>query len=64
MGSLFLLIAIYFLPTIIAFSRHYQNREPIFILNLFLGWTVIGWICLLAWAFGPLRDHISQQKAK
>ena len=39
---------LYFLPTIVGF--HKSNAVPIFILNLTLGWTVIGWVMLLIWA--------------
>jgi hypothetical protein len=40
----------YFIPTIIAATRHKQNTGAIFALNLFLGWTVIGWVVSLVWA--------------
>jgi hypothetical protein len=51
-GLLFAVILLaYFVPTAIAFLRHHPNRWPITILNFFLGWTVIGWIVMLAWAF-------------
>ncbi len=42
--------AIHFLPTIIAALRHSRSVVGIFLLNLFLGWTVIGWIVALVWA--------------
>jgi hypothetical protein len=42
--------AIHFLPTIIAALRHSRNVVPIFLVNLFLGWTIIGWIAALIWA--------------
>ncbi len=42
--------AIHFLPTIIAALRNSRNVVGIFLLNLFLGWTVIGWIVALIWA--------------
>lgn len=45
------LIALYFLPTIIAVLRHHHNTPMITILNFFLGWTCIGWIIFLAMAF-------------
>ena len=35
-------LALYFLPTIIAVARHHRNTLAIFLLNFFLGWTVIG----------------------
>jgi hypothetical protein len=42
--------AIHFLPTIIAALRQSRSVVGIFLLNLFLGWTVIGWIVALVWA--------------
>ena len=40
---------IYFLPTFIA--AHRGHRVPgIFLLNLFFGWTGIGWFVMLLWA--------------
>jgi Superinfection immunity protein len=50
MLHLLLLIALYFLPTLIANGRHLPERSGIFLLNLFLGWTCIGWIIALIWA--------------
>ena len=41
---------IYFLPTIVALVRHKRNVVSILLLNLFLGWTLIGWIIALVWA--------------
>jgi Superinfection immunity protein len=43
--------AFYFIPTIVAFNRRKSNRNAILLLNIFLGWTFIGWIVALAWAF-------------
>jgi hypothetical protein len=42
--------AIHFLPTIIAALRNSRHVVAIFLINLFLGWTVIGWIVALIWA--------------
>jgi len=42
--------ALYFLPTIIAAIRSKRDTLAIFLLNLFLGWSVIGWIVALVWA--------------
>lgn len=41
---------VYLLPGIIAASRKHHNAAAIFILNLLLGWTVLGWIASLVWA--------------
>jgi hypothetical protein len=40
----------YFLPSIIAMIRSKRDTLAIFLLNLFLGWSVIGWIIALVWA--------------
>ena len=42
---------LYFLPTIVALVRHHRNRLSIIILNLLVGWTFIGWVIALVWAF-------------
>jgi hypothetical protein len=43
-------IVLYILPTIIASRRKKRNTGAIFVLNLFLGWTLIGWVVSLSWA--------------
>ena len=43
----------YFLPSILGHSKHGSNG--IFLLNLFFGWTVIGWIVALIWALAASR---------
>ncbi len=44
------LIGLYFLPTIVALARKRPNVLPIGLLNLFLGWTLVGWVVALVWA--------------
>jgi uncharacterized membrane protein len=46
--GIILILAIYFLPSIIG-SKH-RNSTSIFILNLLLGWTLLGWIVAIIWA--------------
>ena len=43
-------IALYFLPYIIAKLRKIKNSMSVFWLNLFLGWTVVGYFVLLFYA--------------
>jgi hypothetical protein len=43
-------LVMYFLPSIIALARSKRDLVAIFLLNLFLGWSVIGWIVALVWA--------------
>jgi len=44
-------LGIYFLPTIKAYQEKKRNKEAILAVNLFLGWTLVGWVVALAWAF-------------
>lgn len=46
----FIALAIHFIPTIIAIARRKRNAVWIFLVNLFLSWTVIGWFWALIWS--------------
>jgi Superinfection immunity protein len=47
---LLLILLIYLLPTLIAYSREHPRRAEIVVVNIFLGWTLIGWIAVFLWA--------------
>lgn len=49
-GLIFGLVLL-FLPTVVARSRNHPNTSAIFFVNLFFGWTFIGWVVSLLWAF-------------
>lgn len=44
------IIVAYSLPTIVAGARGHQSTGGIFLLNLLLGWTLLGWIIALIWS--------------
>jgi len=50
MGVLIIGLAFYFIPTIIALSKNRKDKAGIFVVNILLGWTFIGWVVSLAWA--------------
>lgn len=53
MEGLILLIILalaYFTPSIVAGSRGHGNVTPIVLVNIFLGWTVLGWFAALVWS--------------
>ena len=54
-GALF-----YFLPTVCAFYRKHNSRAAIFVLNLFLGWTLIAWIIALIWSLNANVERPGQ----
>lgn len=47
---LFMSLAIYFIPVIIAYVRKHNNILAITILTIFLGWTFFGWLAAVLWA--------------
>ncbi|MFI4957385.1 MAG: superinfection immunity protein [Gammaproteobacteria bacterium] len=47
---LLLFIIIYFLPSFIARDRNHPSRNSILVINIFLGWTLLGWVIALAWS--------------
>jgi hypothetical protein len=49
-GAVFVVLLFYFMPSIVAWSRRRPNRGAVFALNLFLGWTLVGWVIALVWA--------------
>lgn len=49
-------LAIYLIPTIIAIVRHARNIVGIILLNIFGGWTLVGWIIALVWS---IRDEMT-----
>lgn len=44
------MVAAYFAPALVAFSRGVPSKWSVFVVNLFLGWTLIGWVVALAMA--------------
>jgi len=59
MGSLLfgiLILAIYFLPSIIGYNH--RNANSICLVNLFLGWTLIGWVVAIVWAVSEDKKEV------
>jgi hypothetical protein len=44
------LLAAYFLPAFIATRRKVPHRGSVVVINVFLGWTMVGWVVALAMA--------------
>ncbi|MGY3055834.1 hypothetical protein ACVWZD_000070 [Streptomyces sp. TE3672] len=60
-GSIFTILVIvgiplYFLPFFISAGRG-VNTGSVFVINLFLGWTFIGWVVALAMSMGTRRTQ-------
>lgn len=56
-------VLLYFIPAFIAQHRHHQSVNAICVLNFFLGWTFVGWVIALVWAFmGNPQAELLQQE--
>jgi hypothetical protein len=42
-----IVVAMYLTPSLIAVERNPHSSRKIFLLNLFLGWTIVGWVIAL-----------------
>lgn len=55
---------IYFLPSILAYNYGHENAQNIALINIFLGWSVIGWLIALIWVFskpGGAFDNVMRK---
>jgi hypothetical protein len=52
---------IYFIPYMVASQRKKQNVVAIGMLNLFLGWSIVGWVVALVWAAS--KDSVPPPRA-
>jgi len=55
------LLLLYLLPTWVAFANRHRKLTTVFCLNLFTGWSVIGWFAALAFAlWTPHHDKLQR----
>jgi hypothetical protein len=57
LALILLALICYFLPTIVASNWRHPDKDAIFVINLFLGWSLIGWMIALAWASQGIKNH-------
>lgn len=51
---------IYFIPSAVGILRGKSNWFAIVVLNLFLGWTFVGWVVALVWACAKDQESAKQ----
>ena len=61
-------LLIYLAPAIVALKRGASGSGIIFVLNVLIGWTVLGWMAMLVWAAAgdahpaeAYRRHLARQ---
>ncbi|WP_202595362.1 superinfection immunity protein [Halalkalibacter okhensis] len=55
-----LLLILYPVPTLIAFARRKTNKVAITVLNIFAGWTFIGWVIALVWSLMNEKTEVKR----
>jgi cell division protein FtsX len=50
-----IVLAAYFAPTVVAFARAHHQANTVLVINLFLGWTFVGWVVALAMSVGAVE---------
>ncbi|MDE0178227.1 MAG: superinfection immunity protein [Gammaproteobacteria bacterium] len=58
-----IMLLTYFIPTVVAMVRKHHNTTAIFVLNLFLGWSLLGWVAALVWAVTKPRPSATVSMA-
>ena len=53
--GLIAIAVLYFVPAMIVAVRRSAKARRIVLLNVFLGWTAVGWIAALAWSIVDAR---------
>jgi hypothetical protein len=57
------MLGFYFLPTIIGVVRKHPQIAPIVLINLLLGWTIIGWIGALVRSVASFKREVDARPA-
>ena len=52
-------IGFYFMPSVAAHWRKHKSEAAIIVLNVLLGWTVLGWIAALVWALASEGEVVN-----
>ena len=59
------LLVLYFVPIAEAHDRSHPKTFAIALLNIFFGWTMIGWVVAFAWAQteSPVEFYVARNSA-
>ena len=57
------IIGIFFLPTIVGICRGVDGLAIVVLLNVFLAWTLAGWVGALIRALGPTRAQLAASRS-
>ena len=57
----FVLMCVYLIPYYVGYYNKKRHENMIFWVNLLVGWTVVGWLAVLIWAFAKDRDALESK---
>jgi Superinfection immunity protein len=59
-------VMLYLVPTADAYERAHPHALRIFFLNIFLGWTIAGWIAALVWSrkISPVEFYAARNRPR
>lgn len=58
--AVIMLLALYFIPAMIAFYRGHSDRIAILFVNTIFGLTILGWVAALIWALSSKSKVVSE----
>ncbi|VVN21410.1 hypothetical protein PS662_04387 [Pseudomonas fluorescens] len=64
MAAVVFVPALYMLPTIEAWLKSHPNIASIALVNFFLGWTLVGWVVAVVWAFKKAEPQVTPPLTK
>ncbi|MFM0339517.1 superinfection immunity protein [Paraburkholderia fungorum] len=63
-GVLLGALVLYLVPAIIADARERKDAFAVTMVNILLGWTIVGWFAALVWARHPISERSLMHFAK
>ena len=55
-------VVLYFVPYLVARDRDHPNKTAILLLDICLGWTLLGWVAALVWAYSAKSTAVVVQQ--
>lgn len=62
-GVAIVIVALYLLPTVVAFQRQTPNRVAVLALNILLGWTLLGWVVAFVWSCTNVSKPVANNQS-
>ena len=64
LGTQIAIVLVYLVPSMIAQRYQHPKQPAILMLNVALGWTIVGWVIALLWALNPNHAPLPSDEHK